>query len=310
VRFIYLVILQADNAYNCVTPHGCFSVGAKSERFIMADETPQPNPVSNFFTNGIVQGSCVFIALAVALSGKISSLGSGVAILIALVIGVIGLYAHISNKTVRYPLVVVWIIALGFFYSYLTDKPVTAQNSPAQPKPQVNQESKGDNSPNQNSSGNNSPNTVIINHNNRVINGDPKAAAKFDEILAQLKKLNVNANPDALLEKYPLGYVLFDIDKSNRVFPYTTEPTLRRWSFDWSNVHITKANENEISLNLPDMRSPNGSSFSGTQITGPAKVGPFGGFGAVRTPDFIEVAEILTISDKGTVFVLGFVSPK
>ncbi len=88
---------------------------------------PERHPVYKFFTNGFVQGVAVFIALAVAFSGKLDSKGTLVAVLVAGAIGAIGIYTHWSN-TVRQKVlaglsILIYGCVLWAFYSYLTSKP-------------------------------------------------------------------------------------------------------------------------------------------------------------------------------------------
>jgi hypothetical protein len=95
------------------------------------------NPIHKFFTNGFVQGVVVFVALAVAFSGKLDSKGTLVALLVAAAIGAIGIYTHYSNttrqKTVATFSILIYGCALWAFYSYLTSRPtVTAGNTTIQ----------------------------------------------------------------------------------------------------------------------------------------------------------------------------------
>src|SRR5579864_4098280 len=95
---------------------------------------PERHPVSKFFTNGFVQGVAVFIALAVAFSGKLDHHGTVVAILVALIIGSIGIYIHCSNTTVHKIvaglLIVLWGAALWRFNDYLSDRPASVAQQP------------------------------------------------------------------------------------------------------------------------------------------------------------------------------------
>src|SRR5260370_13536452 len=115
---------------------------------IPSEGKPERHPVYKFFANGFVQGVAVFIALAVAFSGKLDSKGTLVAVLVAGTIGTIGIYAHCS-KTMRQRIVATFLIlvygcVLFAFYSYLTSKPPAktdakpieiSKNASADPKP-------------------------------------------------------------------------------------------------------------------------------------------------------------------------------
>ncbi len=98
---------------------------------------PEKHPVYKFFTNGFVQGVAVFIALAVAFSGKLDSKGTLVAVLVAGVVGAMGIYAHCSNSARQRIVATISILlygcALSAFNSYLTSKPtVSAGNTTIQ----------------------------------------------------------------------------------------------------------------------------------------------------------------------------------
>ncbi len=160
----------------------------------------------------------------------------------------------------------------------------------------------------QSSQGSNSPNTTIIGDNNTVINGDSKNAAKLDEILKLLKsEKGEHTKPENFLKKYPLGYVLFDIDQKNSVFPYATESLLRNWEFDWSNVKLTEDSERNILwLTLPDMLQKSGQNrFKNIRIGGQKKIGQFDGI-FLTDGTMAMKGEILSIRQSGIVFLIGF----
>lgn len=143
----------------------------------VSEQGKSENPVHRFFTNGFVQGVAVFIALAVAFSGKLDSKGTLVAVLVAGAIGAIGIYTHLSTTVRRRIIAAISIVVYGCllwaFYSYLTFKPVRSAGSTttqqpeakpdekkadkkehdtkkpgSKPKPKTEQHSQGDNSPN------------------------------------------------------------------------------------------------------------------------------------------------------------------
>jgi hypothetical protein len=116
--------------------------------------------------------------------------------------------------------------------------------------------------------------------------------------------------PQVLLEKYPLGYVIFDVDQENSVFPYDTKYLLDQWDFDWSTVRIEEGkpgNQDIISVTLPNIRpkSGHGLVMHDAQFEWPKRVGPLGN-SVLRTPQFDMRAEILAIRPKGIVFLIGF----
>jgi hypothetical protein len=188
----------------------------------------------------------------------------------------------------------------------------TAQNPPPpQPKPQVNQDTKGDNSPAVNTSGNNSP--VVIGNNNVVMNSinstDPKIAAKIDDLKKLiLKQQGEQGDAENLAHKYPLGYVVFDINEQRSVFPYATKQIMEHWNFDWSKVELSEDKaRNYISVILPTISVGNHAFFQGNAVGGPKRLGRFGtSFG---TQDFVMRTEVLAIKPDGIVFLIGFDPP-
>ena len=159
----------------------------------------------------------------------------------------------------------------------------------------------------QSSEGNYSPNTAIIGNNNTVINSDPKTNARLDEITKLLKAQGEHVGKKALLARYPLGYVIFDVDSTDSVFPYRKE-LLDKWDFDWSVVRITGDPE-KIVIRIPDIRRRGASQpfMRDISVGGAKKTGPFaGGMTIVSDGELNMKAEILAIRNDGIVFVIGF----
>jgi hypothetical protein len=176
--------------------------------------------------------------------------------------------------------------------------PVKAQTNHQQQgepkKPDVQQSSQGANSPN------------IIGDNNTVYIGDPKVSARLDEITRLLKAQGDRIVPKTLLAKYPLGYVIFYVDYSDSVFPYTTQ-ALDRWEFNWSVVKLMQNIPGKFRIVLPDMKSKGSSTWlmTGNILRIPATVGPFPR-DIFSDHVIVMKGEILAIGEKGTVFLIGF----
>jgi hypothetical protein len=116
--------------------------------------------------------------------------------------------------------------------------------------------------------------------------------------------------PQALLEKYPLGYVVFDVDKENSVFPYDTQYILNDWVFDWSTVKMSerkKNNQDTVWLTLPNIRSRRDprTVIENNSVGWPKRVGPIA-VNILRTPTFDMKAEILAVKPNGVMFLIGF----
>lgn len=216
----------------------------------------------------------------------------------------------------------VYLIRIGVFIaallvvalpiSWLTHGRSVAADQKAAPapptEPPVQQTSKGNNSPNVYIRGNKGQ--VITGNYNTVNNSDPYVRRRLDEIKRLIQEQQgAKATPDALLKKYPLGYVIFDIDKSERVFPYATESLFQAWHFDWNAMRAeeTKHNGKDAVLVYVPMTDPNGNSFM-LSVGGEKKVGFFAN--VTSTPEFVEKLEILAIGQKGIVFLVGFDHPR
>jgi len=117
-------------------------------------------------------------------------------------------------------------------------------------------------------------------------------------------------SPKKLLAKYPLGYVVFDLDYRNDVFPYQSKTLLAKYRLDWTNVGIVEpfcifhvCQPDHIGLRLPDFEVGNNIVFQGAVVGGPKRVGPLAG--SVLN-DLEMDPEILAIRKDGIVFMIGF----
>lgn len=177
-----------------------------------------------------------------------------------------------------------------------------AQPTSDQQSPNVNQNSQG---------ATNSPNTNVNGNNDTVINNssDPKVLARLDEIKKLLQTRGDDATPKELLKRYPLGYVVFDVDYTNSVFPYKSE-ALSDFDIDWSGVEIKNSPPGNVLIRVPNITGKG--KWSGFRemtvgITTPKELGPFKRVGYLVVFNDIGLkGEILAISEKGIVVVLGF----
>ena len=153
----------------------------------------------------------------------------------------------------------------------------------------------------QTTEGSNSPN--IVGDNNQVII-NPDVRDELSEIKRLLHAQAGDLTPRKLLAKYPLGYVIFDLDYENQVIPYDSKTILDKYDLDWSVVRFTKNTETHIEIRLPDAKTKNGDAALTNALTGGVKkVGNLGGFGI---NDLLVWGEILAIGQKGIVFLVGF----
>lgn len=192
------------------------------------------------------------------------------------------------------------VLAEGVRATNLREKQVTnegreaSQQQPGPLKTDTKQETHGDNSPNISGDHN------TINYNLK----DPKVAAKLDEITKLLKEQGSRLREEELLKKYPLGYVIFDVDRSNQVFPYQAKTILDKYDIDWAGVRVEENPPGRIILHLPGLKTKDGTTaITGVSTGGPKQIGNLGGGGV---NDLLEWGEILAIGKDGIVFLVGF----
>lgn len=188
---------------------------------------------------------------------------------------------------------------------------------PAPPAPQQQQEqhNSGGTNVQQQSSGNNSPN--ISGSNNRVVygsRGDPEVKKRLANIESMLKQQQGDSiSPKKLLAKYPLGYTIFDVDYTNSVYPYETRKTLEDWHLDFSVVSLKQIPEGQFgikqqmySVRVPDVTFGTWHMKDVTVGT-EKKVGPFSVKTIMSLNGVAMRGEVLAVSDRGIVFLIGFV---
>lgn len=114
-----------------------------------------------------------------------------------------------------------------------------------------------------------------------------------------------------LLEEFPLGYQIFDVDHTNAVFPYPNEG-LKDFDLDWSHAGILENTSDELVIRLPSVKSKDGTLWiRSVEMTWHAP--DFSRFvgGAVfqlhdDEPWVYMAGRVLSKNESGTVFVVGF----
>lgn len=154
--------------------------------------------------------------------------------------------------------------------------------------------------------------------NQGIRNLGEQQARRFDEQAIRLTAImdaleGSNFSPQKLLAKYPLGYVIFDVDYRNDIFPYRSEAFLNKFDLDWSAVRVEpipcptpgpSCQPNEIALTLPNAGLKNRPKlYTNLAMAGPKKVGLLQGGTIIN--DLMIQAEILAVRDDGIVFVIG-----
>jgi hypothetical protein len=141
---------------------------------------------------------------------------------------------------------------------------------------------------------------------------------RFDELTQEYKELlqrfsqtesyfQDSRRQNALKARFPLGYVIFDVDHTNAVFPYPPHG-LENFKFDWTKVRVMENSSTKLTLRMPDIYTDSGmTKILNTSLgwNGP----PFDrteSFGVGLRNCLIVGASILTKREDGVVFVIGF----
>jgi hypothetical protein len=140
-----------------------------------------------------------------------------------------------QSKTVRLSLILCVIAGTVLFgWKVWPNRHVDAASQQKQ-EPSVQQSNQGDSNTNLNAPNNQG---VII-----IERSDPKAKSQLARIEKLLKTQQNNLTPDKLLSKYPLGYVIFDVNYQNEVFPYQTRGEIEKWHLDWNSFSYSVTND-------------------------------------------------------------------
>jgi hypothetical protein len=113
-------------------------------------------------------------------------------------------------------------------------------------------------------------------------------------------------NPEKLLLKYPLGYVIFYATYSESVFPYETRGEMKGWQIDWT-VFSCHETDDHLDIRPPDV-SVNGQHSGFVLLNNawniPKRVGAVVGFESMN--GVAMAGEVLKINSDGVVFLIGF----
>ena len=162
----------------------------------------------------------------------------------------------------------------------------------------------------QHSEGAGSLNTSVIGNNNIVITTAPQPSdkvvhKKLDEIERLLKD---GGKKDDLLTKYPLGYIIFEVDSVTKaVTPLEARQGLENYQFDFRPVGIVENTADRIAVRMPDLIKDKKVMATGAVTGGWKRVGNLGGASVGDAQGgVIEWAEILAIKGSEVTFLIGF----
>jgi len=138
----------------------------------------------------------------------------------------------------------------------------------------------------------------------RVVESVRRVEARIESIQKSLGETSY------LRAKYPLGYIVFDIDHSNSVLPYKHELT-DDYDVDWNGVRLIDSGSGFIVVKMPTLRDklqPDSIGFD-LRASGRREIGTLGAFTYIPQGNWeraiVVKTEILAVRKSGTVFVVG-----
>lgn len=126
---------------------------------------------------------------------------------------------------------------------------------------------------------------------------------KLREIAETLKGLGEQHSKEKLLKQYPLGYVIFEIDHKNLVFPYDQQ-LLDEYDIDWSVVKLNPAPAGRFDLRLPDFRRKAGGEIVHLQLAGKKEASKYAA--GATLGGLAMLCQILDVREDGMIFLVGF----
>lgn len=137
---------------------------------------------------------------------------------------------------------------------------------------------------------------------------------RFNQLLDRFNQVSPYFQPDnkeeTLRKLFPSGYVIFDVDHTNAVFPYPSHD-LEDFRIDWSKAAVLEHSPSTVTLRLPDlyeMKHQNSVLGSDVSWTPPVLESVFW-VGKMESSSFdclVEGGELLSVQNSGVVFVIGF----
>jgi hypothetical protein len=128
------------------------------------------------------------------------------------------------------------------------------------------------------------------------------------DVITELLKNQDKYRPERLLERYPKGYVIYEINYSNKVFPYGKQG-LESFQIHWETAQIVNVSDEFVDIQLPDFTDSKSSAiFFDNAVAVPKRVG--GLVNVVGMDQLQETVELVAIRETGFVFLIGFRAPK
>jgi hypothetical protein len=114
-----------------------------------------------------------------------------------------------------------------------------------------------------------------------------------------------NIYSPSLLQKYPLGYVLFAIQNGKENITFTKDRLSKEFIINWNTAKVGEITNDKITLRCPDMKFIDSDiTFTGVGLGFPRKIGiPFS---IIRSVDINVMGELLVDENENFICVLGF----
>ena len=212
---------------------------------------------------------------------------------------------HCFKSKIARTLSVLVVIAVTILFGWnVWPRNVDASSQDKKQEPPVQQTNQGNGNTNINGNGN----TVINKPTTIISRNDPQAKElikKLDKVLKSQEELT----PEKLLLRYPLGYVIFDANYQNAVFPYQTRGEVDKWHVNWSRFKYVMTDDS-VYFQMPDFTytadGRNGVAFWNNTIKCKKVVGSLCG-GAFFAMEKVQMSgDILAVRPDGVVFLFGF----
>ena len=141
-----------------------------------------------------------------------------------------------------------------------------------------------------------------------VVNYNITDESKIDEIRDLLRQKGHPDDPQRMLEKYPLGYAIYELTYTGHFAPLETRSVVNKYGkIDGSQAKVIQNTKDRVALRLPDLNRKDGTvAITDVKVGGWKKIGPLGcGLIEDETETLGVCGEIIAIREEGIVFLVN-----
>lgn len=135
------------------------------------------------------------------------------------------------------------------------------------------------------------------------------APTKIDPVaeIKQILERQDQFRPEVLLERYPLGYVIYELGYNNHIVPYA-QRKLDDYEFDWKVARILRTTDNQVEIILPNIRNRanTGARINLDNSTATLRKQAGAISNLIELPDIGISVEVVAVRETGIVFLIGF----